>query len=313
MTPALFASIMVEVCLPIFAVVGMGWLIDRKFQLSLETLVKVNLYLLVPSFIFVRLISTPMSGGVAFGIMGAVFSVVLLAGALALIVARMLKMNLPARKSLALASMFGNCGNFGIPLVTLAFGPEGAAVQVYVLVTMNISTFTVGLLLASSEESHGGNHWKALTATLRQPTIHAVLLAASCKALDLHPEKLVWLWQPLKMQADALVGVALLTLGVQLSKTRPAPLHPPLLSALSIRLIAAPLLMWAVTSLAGFSPLTSAVLILTAGAPTAVNTALLSHEFKGDTSFATASVYYSTLLSLVTTSLSLTLLRVWML
>ncbi len=312
MTPALFADIVIEVCLPIFAVVGMGWLIDRRFQLSLETLVKVNLYVLVPCFIFVRLISTPMSGGEAAGIIGSAFTVVLLGGGLALTVARLLKMSLPARKSLALASMFGNCGNFGIPLVTLAFGPEGAAIQVYVLVTMNVSTFTVGLLLATSDESHGGKHWKALLKLLRQPTLYAVLLAVTCKSLDLHPEARTWLWQPLKMQADALVGVALFTLGVQLSQTRPAPLRTPLLSALTIRLIAAPLMMWGVTSWAGFAPLTSAVLILTAGAPTAVNTALLAHEFKGDAAFATASVYYSTLLSLVTTSLSLTLLRLWL-
>jgi predicted permease len=70
--------------------------------------------------------------------------------------------------------------------------------------------------------------------------------------------------------------------------------------------------MWGVTTLVGLNPLASAVLILTAGAPTAVNTALLAHEFKGDSAFATASVYYSTLLSLVTTSLCLTLLRLWM-
>ena len=313
MTLSLFASIIIEVCLPIFAVVGMGWVLDRRFNLSLETLVKVNLYLLVPSFIFVRLMSTPMAGGESLKIIAAAFSVVLLCGALALTVARFTRMTLPAKKSLALASMFGNCGNFGIPLVNLAFGPEGAAVQVYALVTMNVSTFTVGLLLASSDESHGGNHWKALSATLRQPTIYAVLCAAGCKTLDLHPEKLIWLWQPLEMQASALVGIALLTLGVQLSKTRPSPLKTPLLSALGIRLIAAPFLMLAVTTAFQFSPLTSAVLILTAGAPTAVNTALLAHEFKGDASFATASVYYSTLLSLLSTSLSLTLLRIFLL
>jgi predicted permease len=54
------------------------------------------------------------------------------------------------------------------------------------------------------------------------------------------------------------------------------------------------------------------VIILTAGAPTAVNSALLAHEFGGDRRFATASVYYSTLLSMITVTVCLAVLRAWM-
>jgi predicted permease len=50
-------------------------------------------------------------------------------------------------------------------------------------------------------------------------------------------------------------------------------------------------------------------LILAAGAPTAVNTALLTHEFGGDVSFATSAVYYSTLFSMVTTTVLLAMLK----
>jgi malate permease and related proteins len=56
----------------------------------------------------------------------------------------------------------------------------------------------------------------------------------------------------------------------------------------------------------------AASLVLAAGAPTAVNTALLAHEFGGDVSFATSAVYYSTILSLLTTTLNLMLLRMWL-
>ena len=54
MSPALFLQIVTEVCLPLFLVVGFGWVMDRKFALNLETLVKINIYLLVPAFVFVR-------------------------------------------------------------------------------------------------------------------------------------------------------------------------------------------------------------------------------------------------------------------
>ena len=62
----------------------------------------------------------------------------------------------------------------------------------------------------------------------------------------------------------------------------------------------------------GFPPAVAASLILAVGAPTAVNTALLAHEFGGDVSFATSAVYYSTLISLATTTLNLMMLKMWM-
>jgi len=309
-TPALFFQIVTDVCLPIFAVVGFGWVLDRRFALNLETLVKINIYLLVPAFIFVRLLDTPLAGGEAARVMLCTIGVMILAGLFSAIIARALRMEPGLRKSLALASMFGNCGNFGLPLVTLAFGHEAAAVQVYVLVVMNVSTFTFGLFLANNGGG-GVSRRRSLFSTLRQPSIYAVCAAGICKAAHVDVRGVTCLWQPLDILAAALVGTALLTLGVQLSQTRPAPLRAPLLSALGIRLLAAPLIAWGITHAMRFPPPVAAVLILTAGAPTAVNTALLAHEFGGNTAFATASVYYSTLLSLLTTSLNLAVLRWW--
>jgi malate permease and related proteins len=112
--------------------------------------------------------------------------------------------------------------------------------------------------------------------------------------------------------ASGLIGFALVTLGVQMSQTRPAPFRAPLWSAMAIRLVLGPMIAVILAGLFGFPPVVAAPLILAAGAPTAVNTALLAHEFRGDVSFATSAVYYSTLLSLVTTTVNLALLRNWL-
>ena len=107
----------------------------------------------------------------------------------------------------------------------------------------------------------------------------------------------------------AVLGVALLTLGVQLSKTKPPPFEPDLLWALFQRLIGGPLIALALIPLFGFHSPVSALLILSAGTPTAINTALLAHEFKADSRFATAVVFYSTILSLGTVTVILYLLN----
>jgi len=313
MSLSLLPSIFLQVCLPLVMVVGSGVVMDRKFKLSLESLVKLNLYLMVPAFIFVRLLDTPLAGGGEGWIMLAAFSTLILCGVVSFLIGRVLKLDGAAQKAHALASMLGNCGNFGLPVVTLAFGKDAAAVQVYVLVTMNVSTFTVGLFLANAD-AHGGwqSHLKTLNKTLRQPAIYAVIAAALCKWLGLDVQSVSWLWEPLHMLAEALIGFALVTLGVQLSQTKPAPLQAPLLSCLAVRLLMAPVIAFGITQLLYFPKEVAAVIILTAGAPTAVNSALLAHEFGGDRRFATASVYYSTLLSMSTVAVCLAVLRAWM-
>lgn len=313
MSLSLLPSIFMQVCLPLVVVVGVGVLMDRRFKLNLESLVKLNLYVMVPAFIFARLLDTPMAGHEAGRIMATAFTTLMLCGVVSFFVGRALHLNGAAQKAHSLASMLGNCGNFGLPLVTLAFGKEAAAVQVYVLVTMNVSTFTVGLFLANADAAGGWrSHAKAVTATLRQPAIYAVTAAVICKNFDIPVQSVTFLWEPIKMIADALIGFALLTLGVQLSQTQPAPLRAPLISALAIRLLMGPVIAYGLTELMHFPKAIAAVIILTAGSPTAVNSALLAHEFGGDRSFATASVYYSTLLSMLTVTLNLAVLRWWM-
>lgn len=307
-----FFDIFLNVCAPIFFVVGLGWLLDRKFHLHLESLVKLNIYLLVPAFIFTRVVDTELSGSEAFRIVAYTAGTIFLMFLCSAAAARLLKLQMQQKQAMCLATMFYNCGNYGLPLVTLAFGHEGAAVQVYVLATMNVATFTVGLFLAQERREKAGAHWRALSSMLRQPTLYALAAGILCRAFGWHVQQVVWLWQPLDLLQNALVGFALVTLGVQMSQTKPAPFQAPLWSALGIRLLAGPLLGLGLAQVFAFPPAVTASLVLATGAPTAVNTALLAHEFGGDTSFATSAVYYSTLFSMVTTTLNLLLLRMWM-
>ncbi|WP_038168142.1 AEC family transporter [Verrucomicrobium sp. BvORR106] len=308
----MFFDLFLNVCAPIFFVVGLGWLLDRKFRLHLETLVKLNIYLLVPAFIFTRVLDTELGGQEALQIVGFTLATIASMFVLSTIAAKVLGMHAQQRQALRLATMFYNCGNYGLPLVTLAFGHEGAAVQVYVLATMNVATFTLGLFLAQERGEKPGAHWRALNGMLRQPTLYALLAGVLAKSLGLRLQEVTWLWQPLDLLQAALVGFALLTLGVQMSQTRPAPFHAPLYTALGIRLILSPLLALGLTQLMGFPPAVAASLVLATGAPTAVNTALLAHEFGGDISFATSSVYYTTLFSMLTTTVTLSLLKLWL-
>ena len=308
-----FLELFLNVCAPIFVVVGLGWVLDRKFRLHLESLVKLNIYLMVPAFIFCRVLDTELEGGEAVKIVGFTLGTILSMFVVSAVLGRVLKLSEQRKKALSLGTMFYNCGNYGLPLVTLAFGHEGAAVQVYVLATMNVATFTIGLFLSQEKGEVGevGRHWKTLMKVLRQPTLYALAAGIICRWMGWEVQRVLWLWQPLDLLQSGLIGFALVTLGVQMSQTSPEPFRAPLWGALVTRLIGGPLVALALVKLLGFPPMVMASLILAAGAPTAVNTALLAHEFKGDVSFATSAVYYSTIFSMLTTTVTLALLKGW--
>ncbi len=306
-----FVGIFRDVCLPIILLVAVGWGMDRKFDLKLDTLVKLNIYLFVPAFIFARVSASqlpPGMGGRVVVFTLCVLAVVYLASSL---VSLWRRESARQRVGLQLSTMFYNSGNWGIPLMALAFPEVGPVIQVFVLMTMNISTFSVGLLLASAQSERPGNtaSWKRFLPMLRQPSIYAIAMALSMRAMGNPLAEIDFLWKPVEYLASTLVAFALVTLGVQLSKTRPPRIESRIAWALGIRLVGSPLAAFLLTRLFAFDAATSAVLIVGAASPTAVNTALLAHEFKADSRFAAAVVFYSTLLAGVVVTALIFLLR----
>jgi len=307
-------AILVGICLPIVAVAAVGWLIDRVFKIDLATLVKLNIYVFVPAFIFTRVVSSYVESALAVKVVAFTLVMIAAMALLSWLAAKALRQPPASRKAMQLSTMFYNSGNYGIPLTTLAFPVMGPVLQAFVLMTMNISTFTIGLWLASSQNgSEGGvkGHMKQLLPVLRQPSIYAIMAAILVRGLHLEDavQSFTPAWKPLTYLADGLVGVALLTLGVQLSKTKPPVIRGQLGFALGIRLLGGPLVAVFLVRLFGFSGETAQILILGTTVPTAVNTALLAHEFGADQRFAAAAVFYSTLLSVITVTIVLFLLK----
>jgi len=301
-------TVFASVCLPVMAVSAAGWGLDRWLRLDLRTLVKLNIRLFIPAFLFVRLVESDLD--LAAGLKVVLFTLVMLA-TLALTgwaVARLFRWPTADRKAFQMATMFYNCGNFGIPVMALAFPGSGPVIQSFVLMTMNLSTFTAGVLLAHGDEAPR-SRWLTV---LQQPSLAVIALAWTCKGLGLAPalQGIDALWVPLEFVAQGLVPLALVTLGVQLSQTRVLPLQGPLLAAVATRLVGGPVLAALVVPWFGFSPEISAILITGTAAPTAVNAALLVHEYgDGRSGSVPAAVFYSTIFSAMTVTLVLALLK----
>ncbi len=306
-------SILRDVCLPLMLLFGIGWFIDRRFSIDLNTLVKLNLYLFVPAFIFVRVSSSTLPGAEGGKVVGLTLCVIGLMAAASWLVTSLRGESSQARTSLQLSTMFYNSGNWGIPLMALAFGEHGTVLQVFVLMTMNVTTFSVGIFLAGSHSSlPGTSRWKHFLPMLRQPSLYAIFLALLMRSLGNPLANVAFIWAPLNYLADALVAFALITLGVQLSKTKPPAIGGRLAWALGLRLLGGPVAALGLTWLFGFRGEAAAILIIGAASPTAVNTALLAHEFQADSRFVSAVVFYSTLAAVVVVTLWLALVKAGM-
>ncbi len=306
----LIFTVFAQVLLPILIMFGAGWLLDRKWGVDLATVVKLNLNLFVPAFIFYELTTTQLKGSEALKAVAYTVSVVFVLFAIAAIVARLTRATREQTRSLQIASIFYNSANYGIPLMHLAFPGPAEALQVFVILVQNIGNFTLGVFLLSSAKNTG---FRSLAPILRQTSVWAVIIALTVRAIwgPITPdnEGMRWLWVPLKYFHDGLVAVALVTLGVQLSKSKAGAALPRIRWALVLRLLVGPLVGWMLVRLFQFEGDLAKSMILSTSFPTAVNTALIAHEFKADTEYASGAVFWSTIFSMFTVTALIALLK----
>jgi predicted permease len=299
-------SVFIQVLLPILVMFGCGWLLDRRCHLHLDTLVKLNIHLFVPAFIFHEVVGSKLDAALAARVFGFTLSIILAMLVISAVVGQMLGYQREETRALQLGTMFYNSGNYGIPLMALAYPAVGPGLQVFIILAQNISTFTIGLLLASSARVRG---WRAVLPMLRQLSLWAVTAGLLVRTFDWPVKEVRWLWVPLEYFTHALVGLALVTLGAQMSKVTVRPNFTRIGWAVGLRLLGGPLLACALVGVFGFRGETARIMILSAAFPTAVNTALIAHEFKADAQFAASAVFYSTLASMLTVTLLIAALR----
>jgi predicted permease len=312
--------ILFDVVGPIIVLIGVGAFLRVKFKIDLPTLSKLNIYFAVPAFIF-HTVSTsklPFSdmGGIA---LMTVLQVATL-GLLIFGIGRLLRVPGKTLSAVALAVMFYNSANYGLPLAELAYpkqlagttGKDGGAVQAFVLMTQNLLTFTVGLAIASA--AHSGFAWSSAKRVLRLPMLPALILGLMVKVwISYDPSRQLppIISKPAMYIAASLVPLALCTLGAQLASNPRWPRWKPVGTVLLLRLGFGPLQM--ALLLFGLHKLgmpsldlwdangwPAQLLILTAAVPTAVNTLLMTMELDGDVNLAADCVFWTTVGSCVT-------------
>ena len=292
-------DILITIILPIFVIIGVGYAADRALKIDLQTLSKLNFYITLPALILIK----TLDAGLSPALYGTVVLFTVIQFAVLLVICRLAFRARPLKRHatvLTLGAVFYNAGNFGLPLAQLAFGSQGTGVLAIVMMVQNFLTFTWGVWLMDVQK----RSWRrAALDLLKVPVLWAVVAAVALGAwgITLPPP----IYTPLSYLGDATIPLALMTLGIQLSRSRLFGELAPLTAAAATRLLLSPalaLLMvgaWAIAVPGGVGEI-GPVLIVAAGLPVAVNVYILSVEYQRDATLASQMVVWTTLLSAIT-------------
>ena len=295
-----FINIIMNIIFPIFFLITVGFIAQKKFNLDIRTFAKLNMYVFLPAIIFSKIYRTEVTLELFSTIF--VYLILIFIGTLALgtLITRMVNYPRGVRNTFTNSLLFFNAGNYGLPVAEIAFqsNPLATTVQIFIMVIQHILLNTFGVFQAS----RGRNESKqALQNVFLMPALHMLVLVIIIKTFGIViPE---FLMVPVENLGKGFIPIALITLGVQLAEVKISVSLKDILIFTSARLILGPLMGLGLVMLMGVEGLLAKVLILGVATPTAVNVAIIAREFDSEPEYASQIVFITTLLSAVTISL----------
>lgn len=305
---------------PVMILAGLGFVIQKKFGLHMPTMVRLNFYVAVPGIVLFAIIGSDLSAGDVGQVIGFTLAAMCVWAVLTYTVARIRGVPKDQRRAMLMTSLFYNSGNFGLPVQELAFrntpfGSAGATgLQVFVLIVQNISTFSLGVLLAAGD-LHDGRWKKNLMQVVRFPPIYALSIGLITvlvrRALGEQAEDVAKairpVWDAIEYAKNGFVVIALVTLGAQLAVVERGKGKGPVATSVFLRLVMGPVVGFILLKLLGWTGPIAQVMLISTAMPTAVNCLLLCMEFDNHPAYVARSVFYSTLLSPITVTLTILL------
>ena len=286
------ASTFANNILPIILLSAAGFALGKLLHIDSRSLGRVVFYVFSPVLIFDLLIQNQLKMSEAAIVIAFAFAFILTMGVVTLILGRFLKLERPALISILITTMFANTGNYGLPLVSFAFGEQALSYAGVYFVTTTLLFYTLGVFLASLGHM---NFKEAIVGLFRIPTLYAVLLAILINAWKI--EFPIPVSRAVELAAGGTIPLMLILLGVELTSLEFSGNQRALQLSVSLRLILAPLAALLFAALFGLQGPTRQAGVTQASMPSMVSATVLATEYDLDSKLVTAVVFISTLLS----------------
>jgi malate permease and related proteins len=281
--------------LPIILISGVGFLLGKLITVDSRTLGRVVFYLFSPLLIFDLLLKSKLDYQQAITTIAYTATVIATLCVLAFLFGKLLRLKRPMLLAVIITVAFGNTGNYGLPLISFAFGEQALAYASIYFVTTTILLNTVGVLIASL------GHMDLKTALLglfKVPLIYAVALALILNSTGfILPAAFV---RTIDLAAGGSIPLMLVLLGLELTRVEWTNSLRALGLGAFLRLIAGPIVGILLTKVYNIHGAARSGDILQASMPAAVATTVLASEYNLEPSLVTAIVFVGTLLSPLT-------------
>ena len=281
--------------LPVMLISATGLVLGKTLDIDSRSVGRVSFFFFNPVLIFSLLVHSLLPIDEILRTGALVICVTVGSGLLALAGGFLLKMQRPALVSMLITSMFANNGNYGLPLIAFAFGPDALAHSSIYVVFSSLLTNTLGVMIASLGHLDLKH---ALLGMFKVPTFYAVLLAALLN--EYHIQLPVSVDRTVSLVAGAGVPLMIFLLGLELRQMRWTGNLQALGLSTGVRLLAGPVLGLIFTSLFGITGAGRRSGVMEASMSAAVANANLAGEYKLDSSLVSATILVSTVLSPLT-------------
>lgn len=294
------ATIFINVITPVFSVVVIGYLAGPRLNLTAQTLSRFAYFILIPAFVFNVMSTATVQADLVIQMMVFILLVHLGCALLGFLVAWLLRRSAQMVAAYVLIAVFGNVGNFGLPLIEFRLGSEAiVAATVYFLVIVVIA-FIIGVAAANWNQ---GNRWTPVLAVFKTPALIALVPALLFNWFDVQPP--LFITRIVTLLGGAMIPTMLVTLGVQLAGVKQLRITSDTVIASAVRLIGGPVLALLIVIPFGLTGIERGAGIFQAGMPAAILTSIIALEYKLLPDFVTTTVLFSTLASVVTLTILL--------
>lgn len=296
-------GIFLGVITPVYTLVAIGYLLGKRLGLEAQTLSRYAYFILVPAFVFKVMSTADMPARLAFQMVSYIVVVHVVIAAAALVLALALRRPAEMVGAYVVIAVFGNVGNFGLPLVEFHLGTEALVPATVYFLAVIVIAFVISVAAASW---HRGGSWHAMLSVLKTPALVALVPAIAFNLSDTAPP--LFIARSADLLGSAMVPTMLVTLGVQLSAAQQIRIDRDILMSTGVRLLGAPVLALLLAIPFALTDTARVAGILQASMPTAVLAVLIALEHKLMPSFVTTAVLFSTLASVITLTLLMALI-----
>ncbi len=298
-------DIFINNILPVFLIAAVGFIAAGRFDLQPGPFGKLLFYVFSPSLVFYSLATSTIDTQELVQLLFVMLVVTGLILFVAWVAARAFRFSTIQQSGILLGAMWPNDGNLGLPIVKFAFGDEVLARAVIIYVIVSLFAYSIGVVVAS----RGTHSWQgAMIRVLQMPVFYAALLGIMVNVLriPLFPT----IDRSISLLSQATIPVMLIMLGIQFAQSASFTKMRPALMTISLRLLISPAIALTLGVLFGLRAEASIALVMQMAMPVAVATIIFAEEFTLDRQQVLSTVFLSTLLSPLTLSILIAMLKV---